>query len=285
VLVQQRLAMIEREVSRTSAASGGRLPPAGTPDVPERGRADQPPVSGPRATSAPFSELGAATYLGFEDRFRGTTRDIRERLAPYVPIFSDASEVLDVGCGRGELLELLRDHGIRAQGIDANQAMVDDCRAKGLAVTQADAQSFLATQPDAALGGLIAVQVIEHFEPAYLLRFLELAYLKLQPGAPLVLETINPACWMAFFEAYIRDLTHARPIHPDTLRYLVQATGFGSVNVEYRQPVNEADRLERVALSTADEAVRTLAAAVNAHADKLNARLFSSMDYAVIARR
>jgi O-antigen chain-terminating methyltransferase len=91
---------------------------------------------------------------------------------------------------------------------------------------------------------------------------------------------------MAFFETYIRDLTHARPLHPDTLRYLVQATGFTSVNIEYRALVTEGDRLDRVSTpGGADTAMAAVAAAVNDHADKLNARLFSSMDYAVIARR
>ena len=68
----------------------------------------------------------------------------------------------------------------------------------------------------------------------------------MKPGAPLVLETINPACWMAFFETYIRDLTHQRPLHPDTLRYLVEASGFSSVDVRFRQPVSAGDRLETV---------------------------------------
>jgi O-antigen chain-terminating methyltransferase len=91
---------------------------------------------------------------------------------------------------------------------------------------------------------------------------------------------------MAFFETYIRDLTHVRPLHPDTLRYLAQATGFTGVNIEYRAPVTEGDRLDRVSIPAAvDAATAGIAAAVNAHADKLNARLFSSMDYAVIARR
>jgi O-antigen chain-terminating methyltransferase len=111
----------------------------------------------------------------------------------------------------------------------------------------------------------------------------------MRPGAPLVLETINPNCWMAFFETYIRDLTHRRPLHPDTLKYLVEAAGFSRVDVQYRAPVGEGDRLDRVssddiALSTNPDVAR-LASVVNAHADKLNARLFSSMDYAVIARR
>ena len=98
---------------------------------------------------------------------------------------------------------------------------------------------------------------------------------------------------MAFFETYIRDLTHQRPLHPDTLRYLVQASGFVQVDVQFRQPVGPKDRLDRVADAAGSGgtagrrsgAWTALVAAVNAHADKLNARLFSSFDYAVIARR
>jgi O-antigen chain-terminating methyltransferase len=110
----------------------------------------------------------------------------------------------------------------------------------------------------------------------------------MKPGAPLVLETINPACWMAFFETFIRDLTHQRPLHPDTLRYLVEASGFSSVDVRFRQPVSDRDRLEKVGvdvLTGSAVGVSQLAATVNDHAEKLNARLFSSMDYVVIARR
>jgi 2-polyprenyl-3-methyl-5-hydroxy-6-metoxy-1,4-benzoquinol methylase len=271
-LVQQRLAMVEREITRGIE------------------RADSPgAVHAVRSTAqlpSVFTDLGSVVYRGFEDRFRGTIGNIRERLESYMPLFAGAANVIDIGCGRGELLDLLRAHGVTAHGIDTNQAMVDECRSRGLAVERADALTFLETQEDASLGGLVAIQVVEHFEPAYLVRVLQLAYQKLRPGAPLVLETINPACWMAFFETYIRDLTHARPLHPDTLRYLVQATGFTGVNIEYRAPVTEGDRLDRVATPAGiDAATAAVAAAVNAHADKLNARLFSSMDYAVIARR
>jgi O-antigen chain-terminating methyltransferase len=96
---------------------------------------------------------------------------------------------------------------------------------------------------------------------------------------------------MAFFECYIRDITHRQALHPDTLRYLVQTSGFTNVDVHYRSPVCEADRLARVppaegvAGTAEDPRLATLVAAVNALADQLNARLFSSMDYAVIARR
>ena len=164
--------------------------------------------------------------------------------------------------------------------------MVEICRAQGLDVEQGDALTYLRQQKDGQIGGLVAIQVVEHFDPAYLLRVLETAYHKMRPGAPLVLETINPACWMAFFETYIRDLTHQRPLHPDTLRYLVEASGFSAVDVQFRQPVGEGDRLGRVttAPSGGDE-MSKVAAVINDHADKLNARLFSSMDYAVIGRR
>jgi len=161
---------------------------------------------------------------------------------------------------------------------------VEVCRARGLEVERGDALEYLSGQKDGSIGALVAIQVVEHFEPRYLTRFLETAYHKMQPGAPIVLETINPACWMAFFETYIRDLTHQRPLHPDTLRYLVEAAGFSKVELQFRQPVGDKDRLEKVPAPASPE-LAAIAAAVNAHADKLNARLFSSMDFVVIGRR
>jgi SAM-dependent methyltransferase len=239
----------------------------------------------------PVLTTEAATYVGFEDRFRGPQSEIRRRVEDYLPLFAPATDVVDVGCGRGELLDLLKQRGIKARGVDANPAMVELCRSRGLDVECADALGYLQRQPDATIGGLAAIQVVEHFEPSYLARFLETAHQKMLPGAPLILETINAACWMAFFETYIRDLTHQRPLHPDTLRYLVQASGFQHVDVQLRAPVGERDRLDRVpaaAQATPDSPhpeLARIAATVNAHADKLNARLFSSMDYAVIGRR
>ena len=132
---------------------------------------------------------------------------------------------------------------------------------------------------------------MEHLEPEYLTRMLQTAYDKLRPGAPLILETINPACWVAFFESYIRDLTHVRPVHPDTLQYLLHASGFSGVEIIYRAPIEEEARLERVPARAEhvghdhDDAVTTLVGAFNRNMDRLNARMFTYQDYAAIARR
>ncbi len=276
--LRDRLALVEGRVMALKRAADDRQADA---------RGETGPGSRPSVAPAFGGAVGAADYLGFEARYRGSEASIRTRVEEYVPIFTGAADVVDIGCGRGELLDALRTNGVPARGVDSNSAMVEQCRARGLDVSHGEAVGFLSGVPDGTLGGLAAIQVVEHFEPGYLARFLETAYHKLRPGAAIVLETINPACWLAFFEAYIRDLTHQRPLHPDTLRYLVEANGFSHVDVRFRRPVPEADRLDRVAGpdAAAGEAVAALAAALNAHADKLNARLFSSTDYAIIARR
>jgi O-antigen chain-terminating methyltransferase len=237
----------------------------------------------------PSSE--AFSYVAFEDRFRGSEDDIRSRQQDYVQYFKGHSDVLDVGCGRGELLELLRDSGVRARGLDLNPEMVELCRSRGLEATHADARGYLRAQADQSLGGLIALQVIEHFEPAYLAEVLSLGYDKLRPGAKMVLETINPACWVAFFESFIRDLTHARPIHPDTLQYMLQASGFSDVQIVYRSPVAEGGKLRRVTPrpehygDTAQDAITELVSSFNSNVDRLNARMFSYQDFAAIATK
>ena len=232
---------------------------------------------------AEFGALDAYKYVGFEDRFRGSRDAIRTRLERYLPFFAGASDVLDVGCGRGEFLEILAGAGIRGRGIDLNAEMVEVCRARGLDAAVGDAVGYLDGLPDAALGGLFAAQVVEHLEPAYLLRFLDLAFHKVRPGGRVVLETLNPACWVAFFDSFIRDITHVWPLHPETLRYLASASGFSRTDLEYRSPVAPQDRLQPIA--SADPALADIVETFNANVEKLNGRMFTHLDYAVIAVR
>ena len=249
------------------------------------------PLDAAAGGNAASASSDAYKYLGFEDRFRGSEDDIRARLAAYLAYFDGASNVLDVGCGRGEFLDLLRQRGVPAAGIDLNPEMVELCRARGLDVSASDALTYLRGIADESLGGLIAVQVVEHLEPAYLSQLLQTAYFKLRPGSRMVLETINPACWVAFFESYIRDLTHVKPIHPETLQFMLQASGFGSVEIIYRAPISDEAKLERVRPlpehfgETAEDAMTQLVSSFNRNMDRLNARLFTYQDFAAIATK
>jgi SAM-dependent methyltransferase len=243
--------------------------------------------TGPAGPPAPAPDLNAFKYLGFEDQFRGSPEDISRRLSDYVELFAGQSDVLDLGCGRGEFLELLRARGIAARGIDLNQAMVEASRARGLSVDSGDALGYLSSLADGSLGGLFAAQVVEHLSPDYLGTLLETAAHKVRTGGLIVLETINPACWLAFFESYIRDLTHVRPLHPETLQYMLRVSGFHDVRVEYKSPVAEASRLQPIVVPDQDlpPAVDDVIQAFNENVAKLNARLFTYQDYAVIGRR
>jgi SAM-dependent methyltransferase len=273
---QQAALSLKRELERGLAAGL----PSGQP-------ASHAPAADTPSPSAAFAPpLDAYKYVGFEDQFRGSRDVIRARLESYLPFFEGQSDVLDVGCGRGEFLDLLAERGILARGIDLNHEMAEQCRARGLDVTEADAVGYLSGLPDASLGGIFAAQVVEHLDPGYLLRFLELSFHKLRPGGRLVLETLNPACWVAFFESYIRDITHRWPLHPETLKYLVTASGFPRVEIEYRSPVPEQDRLQRVAFPAGvDPAFHDLSEIMNGNIGKLNARMFTYMDYAIVGTK
>ncbi|HWJ45497.1 MAG TPA: class I SAM-dependent methyltransferase, partial [Gaiellaceae bacterium] len=173
--VQQLLRELEERLTRVE-----RRGPAGA--------AAAPPVT----VAAQPAAAALPDYFAFESRMRGSVEAIRERQRPYVEDFRAAAPVLDIGCGRGELLSLLRDAGVEARGIDADADMVAYARGDGLDVDQADLVEYLEGLDDASLGGIFMGQVVEHLPPGALVRSLELAARKLRPGGVLVAETINP---------------------------------------------------------------------------------------------
>ena len=279
-VLQQAAQSLKREVAKLAETGAG---PSGSSRKPQEASSDAVASGFSRKEQAAnqLDSLDSYKYVGFEDQFRGSPEDIRRRVSEYLPLFQGASDVLDIGCGRGEFLALLREHGIGARGVDVNGAMVDVCRQQGLDATDADALTYLRAQPDGTLGGLFAAQVIEHLEPRYLTALLDASFAKLRPGAPIVLETINPACWFAFFESYIRDITHVRAIHPDTLKYLLVATGFQHVDIRYRAPYPERDKLQPIPPhATLGDSVDTL----NANVERINKLLFTWLDYAAVGR-
>ncbi len=283
-VVHQVTQMLKRELGRLQEAGAGTETSTSSVDVSVR--------HDPRTTGDVLNQaLDSYKYVEFENHFRGSTDTIRERLVAYLPYFDGATDVLDVGCGRGEFLDLLRERGVAARGIDTNHEMIEVCRERGLTADEGDALTYLRGIPDASLGGLFAAQVVEHLEPGYLLNLLDTACLKLRPGARLILETINAASWSAFFHSYIRDITHVRPLHPDTLQYFVTASGFQDVRVEYRAPWPASSKL--TPLPTPDDAgppdsptpMAKLVLTFNHNVEKLNRLMFADQDYAVIGER
>jgi O-antigen chain-terminating methyltransferase len=209
-------------------------------------------------------------YFAFEARMRGSTAAVRERQRPYVDDFRDAGPVLDIGCGRGEFLTLLREGGIEARGIDADADMTTYAAGEGLDVEQADAVAYLEALDDGSLGGIFAAQVVEHLPPATLVRLLELAVAKLGPGGLLVAETINPLSPLAL-RSYFADLTHAQPLVPETLVLLAEQAGFREVETRF---LNEPEEK----LAVPDDPL------IAGNVRRLNELLFGPLDYAIVAR-
>ncbi len=223
-----------------------------------------------------------AAYTAFENRFRGDRAAIRARQADYVELLRDQAPVLDLGCGRGEFLDLLREAGIAARGVESNANAVRECQARGLEVAEDDLVEAMRSEGAGTLGGVFAAQVAEHLAPPVLSALLAEAHRALRPGGVLILETVNAACGLAFLDVFIRDLTHERPLHPETLRFLVAAAGFLEARVEWRSPVPDEVRLRLLPSGSLPPPVIQI---LNENAERLNALLFAPLDYAIVARR
>jgi SAM-dependent methyltransferase len=235
-----RLAMLE---------AGGPAPPA------------EPPAA------APAQPLPPGVYSLFEERFRGSPEEVADKQKFYLPFLDGLrGPVLDVGCGRGEFLTLLRERGIPAFGVEINPIAVEACRKKGLEVEPGDGLAALAEKPEKSLGAVVAFQVVEHWSPETIFAFLRGARRALAPGGILVLETINTDS-LSSLRAFFLDPSHVRPVPPEALRFLAEAAGFVQARIEYRAPLDASDRLEE---SSENDA-------------KLNRLLFGPQDYALVA--
>jgi glycosyltransferase involved in cell wall biosynthesis/SAM-dependent methyltransferase len=183
---------------------------------------------------------GGGGYRAFEDIFRGSEEQIRESQEHYLREFENASWVLDLGCGRGEFLEALRDRGISGRGVDLDPTMVDRCRQKGLDVTLGSAFDYLSQLEDGTVPGVFASQVIEHLSAAELDEFLTLVHRKLAQGGVVVLETVNPHN-PAALKAFWTDTTHHHPLFPEVVLAMTRIHGFNSGHVVFPQSTENFD--------------------------------------------
>ncbi len=193
-----------------------------------------PPVSAGAQAVFPFD------YAKFAEKFRGTEDYVRERQRFYIPFFQGCTDIIDLGCGRGEFLEVMRDAGIKARGIDLDRESVELCKSKGLEAEIADLYAYLNDLADGAIDGLNASQVIEHLPPESLPELIKLASTKLRRGGVIALETPNPECLAIFSTHFYLDPTHTRPIPPAQLAFYLEEFGFGKLETHRHSPAAES---------------------------------------------
>ncbi|MBR0085154.1 MAG: class I SAM-dependent methyltransferase [Lachnospiraceae bacterium] len=217
-------------------------------------------------------------YQDFENAFRGSRDNIKKLQSEYLKYYEGRSNVVDIGCGRGEFLELLKENGIEATGVDMSDQLIAYCRKLGLNVVKDDALNYIKTHDE--LGGIFASQVIEHLQTEELIEFLKLTYEKLADGAYLIVETPNPRCLSTFTNAFYMDFSHDKPVHPLTVRYILQRAGFKNIEIVY----TEGSRMPYQLPEFKGEGIENLDE-INEGVRKLNDLLYGSQDYAVIAQK
>lgn len=230
---------------------------AGTPSATS---AIPSPAAGPAVPSP------AMDYSRFAERFRGTEEEIRRNMDFYRPVFAGCENVLDIGCGRGEFLEAMRDAGVRARGIDLSSESVEQCRGKGLEAEVADLFVFLAAQPDGEFDGIMSSQVVEHLPPDRLPEMIRLCAAKLRRGGILALETPNPECLAIFATYFYLDPTHTRPMPHQYLQFCMEEAGMTGFEIHRLAPA--IDTMPELASLPAD----------------FRERFFGGLDYAIVGR-
>jgi len=224
-------------------------------------------------------------YFRFEEQFRGSREDIKQRQSNFKKYFIGCSNVLDIGCGRGEFLELLKEFRIGGKGVDIDSTMVDYCLSKGLKVEQEDAISYLENLEDKSLDGIFIDQVVEHLEPSYLINLLQLCFQKLNYGYYIFVETVNPLSFVSLANFYI-DMTHKKPIHPETLKFLLTSVGFRDLEIKFVSPVPEEAILQKVSMnSDMEKWTKNYLDTYNYNIEKLNNILYGAQDYVVISKK
>lgn len=208
-----------------------------------------------------------ALYASFEDHFRGSRKEIKNRLTTYIPFVekvlasTQKAGIVDIGCGRGEWLDLLSNYGFKSSGIDINSTMVERCQELGLDVIESDGLSYLRAQEDNSLAIVSAFHVIEHLPFREFICLIEEALRVLCPGGIVIFETPNPENLIVGACNFYLDPTHRNPIPPNTAQFLLENRGFRQVEIHRLQPMGGDHGLENAFL---------------------NSLLLGSQDYAVI---
>ncbi len=225
-------------------------------------------------------------YQSFEQRFRGSQDQVRAKQIHYVGFFKGCPKVLDIGCGRGEFIKLLREQEIPAYGVDMDRDMVAECKNSDLEVYQNSGADHLVALADNSLGGIFMSHVAEHLPSPHLFHLLQLCFLKLQPGAPIVLETPNIFCLSVSGHAFWSDPFHIRPVHPELLCFLLESVGFSDIKVEFSNPFPETERTsQRFHMEELSPQERINWEILKENFQRINDTLWGNRDFSVVARK
>ena len=235
------------------------------------GRGSDPSSSHPsRDRDSPLASEGAVIsfdYGRFAERFRGTEEYVKAGQQFYLPHFAGRQSVLDIGCGRGEFLEMMREHQIPARGIDLDAEAVSTCRHKGLETERADLFEYLTALPEASLDGIFCAQVVEHLPPDRLPEMIKLCASRLSRNGAIAIETPNPECLAIFATHFFLDPTHTRPVPHPLLAFYLEEFGVGNIEVQRLAP-----------------AVESLPS-LKSLPDDFREAFFGSLDYAITGRK
>jgi len=219
------------------------------------------------------ARISDAFFAAFDEQFRGTRTATKERLRVYLPLLQEAkirlgdNPVVDLGCGRGEWLELLQEEGIQGKGVDRNRALVDECRQSGLDVVESDLLTYLCSLPDCSVGTVTGFHIVEHLPFDVLLAVFDETVRVLQPDGVAIFETPNPQNMLVSTEEFYIDPTHRHPLPNSLLKFVAEVKGLARVKVLYLHPFPESHQVQEAGLEVAQ---------------RFNQLFYGPRDYAVI---
>lgn len=251
------LAQYKRSLATLSKEAKKRLPEPFTPEQIKKFAKEE-------------QHLLDAFYVAFEERFRGSCEEITNRLRVYLPLIGEAKigkqeAILDLGCGRGEWLQLLREEGYTAKGVDSNRVMIEQCRSQELNVDESDVIEYLQSLPNDSLGIVTGFHLIEHLPFPVLIKLLNETLRVLKSGGIAIFETPNPQNILVGSKTFYFDPTHRNPLPSELSQFLLENAGFEPVVIVNLNPYK--DSLEANNLEVTE---------------RFNEYFYCSQDYAVI---
>ncbi|HUB82208.1 MAG TPA: class I SAM-dependent methyltransferase [Bryobacteraceae bacterium] len=235
--------------------------------VRQRAQVSAPVMGGAEAAAPATTPPLTFDYARFAERFRGSEDYVNAGQQIYLPYFEGRKNVLDIGCGRGEFLKLMRTAGVSAKGIELSAESVAICRSQGLEAEVADVYPYLGSLPEGSLDGIFCSQVVEHLPPDRLPELIRLCAQSLAPGGVIAIETPNPECLAIFATHFYLDPTHTRPVPHPLLIFYLEEFGVGNIEVKRLSPAKDS------------------MPALNSLPEDFRDAFFGALDYAVIGRK